>query len=203
VLKLFMTDNIFDKIKAFTNEYRVQLNNSFNELYKNITFLHILEQLEKCWTAENTVFLAGNGGSSSIVSHFATDWSKGLSILNNRPNRSLDLSSNLSLLTAAANDLSWEEAITFLFSKFAKKNDLLFLVSSSGESKNIVNLASFANQQGNTVIGLSGNGNSSLTKYCNYFLTCSTSDTQIIEDTHAIFGHLVLRILGDKHKFYN
>jgi phosphoheptose isomerase len=73
------------------------------------------------------------------------------------------------------------------------ETDLLVCVSSSGESKNILMAAMKANSMGMSTIGLSGCNESSLTKKVDISLTVSSSNIQVIEDIHSIFGHLVYR----------
>ena len=184
------------KYNLIIDKYSLDLNLSFKELYQNEIFLSIVRSLRLCWRNSNQVFVAGNGGSASIVSHFATDWNKGLFLSTSVQHKCFDLNSNSSLLTASANDLGWENALSNIFLMNYKYGDLLIIVSSSGESKNLIKLAQTAKQCGVKVIGLSGNGNSTLVKESDLYLTTNSNDTQVIEDSHSFFGHLVFKILS-------
>jgi D-sedoheptulose 7-phosphate isomerase len=106
------------------------------------------------------------------------------------------LTSNLSLLTASANDLGWENALSQIFLMNFSRGDVVLIISSSGESLNLINLAKTARDCDITTIGLSGNGDSTLVKNCDFYLTTESSDTQVIEDTHSVFGHLVYKVFS-------
>jgi len=97
----------------------------------------------------NKVMLVGNGGSASIASHIATDFLKNLKI----PAMAFNDSS---LLTCLSNDLGYEYVFSVPIGLSAKKGDVLFAISSSGRSKNILNAVSEAKKKGCFVIGLSG-----------------------------------------------
>jgi phosphoheptose isomerase len=67
-------------LDEFLNSYLKNVSGSFLELYSNNTFFKVIDTLGNCWKSHCTVHLAGNGGSAAMVSHFATDWTKGLFI---------------------------------------------------------------------------------------------------------------------------
>lgn len=98
---------------------------------------------------DNTVFFIGNGGSASIASHMATDF------LKNGDMRVLAFN-DPSLLTCISNDLGYEMVFAKPISRFAKKNDILFAISSSGESANILRAVEAARKRGCFIITLSG-----------------------------------------------
>ena len=97
----------------------------------------------------NKIIFIGNGGSASIASHIATDFLKNLKI----PALAFNDSS---LLTCLSNDLGYEYVFSVPIGILAKKGDILFAISSSGKSKNILNAATQGKKKGCIVIGLSG-----------------------------------------------
>jgi len=97
----------------------------------------------------NKVFLVGNGGSASIASHIATDLLKNIKI----PALAFN---DGSLITCLSNDLGYEQVFSVPIRLLAKKGDILFAISSSGKSKNILNAVSQARSNGCFVISLSG-----------------------------------------------
>jgi D-sedoheptulose 7-phosphate isomerase len=163
------------------------------DAYKTKAFRDILSVLTEVRDSGKTVYLGGNGGSAALVSHFATDWTKGLFDINGIPLKSQVLNSNLSLLTATANDLDYESSLSRPIEFFCEPGDVVLLVSSSGRSPNILRAAEIALERGLTLVGLSGFGNSELIKKSNFGLTFDTTDYQVIEDLHAIFGHVVFK----------
>lgn len=97
----------------------------------------------------NKVIFIGNGGSASIASHISTDFLKNADISSIAFNDS-------SLLTCISNDLGYERVFEKPIGILSKKGDILFSISSSGKSKNILNAAKKAKQRGCFVITLSG-----------------------------------------------
>ncbi len=183
-------------LDEFLNSYLKNVSSSFLELYSNNTFFKVIDTLGNCWKAHCTVHLAGNGGSAAMVSHFATDWTKGLFINTGRPHKTRDLNSSISLITASSNDLKWENSLSTILEMNIEEGDILLIVSSSGNSPNLLNLAKKAKEIGITTISLSGFGESNLTKVTDLSLTTSCADIQQIEDAHSIFGHLIYKIFS-------
>lgn len=99
--------------------------------------------------ATGTVYFIGNGGSAAICSHMATDWGK------NGGFRAMCFSDG-SLLTCLANDLGYERSFSEPINRFGKREDMLFAISSSGQSQNILWGAQAAIDIGMAVMTLSG-----------------------------------------------
>ena len=183
-------------LREFLDSYLGNISIVFFELYSHPNFLNIIEILRNCWESNGTVHLAGNGGSAAMASHFATDWTKGLFINTGRSHKTRDLNSSIPLITASANDLGWENGLSAILEMNFNKEDVLLIISSSGKSSNLLNLAKKAKEIGITTISLSGFGASNLTKVTDLSLTTSCTDIQQIEDAHSIFGHLIYKIFS-------
>lgn len=97
----------------------------------------------------NKLIIIGNGGSASIASHIATDFLKNCNIAACAFNDS-------SLITCISNDLGYEHVFARPIEKLAKKGDVVFAISSSGKSQNIINAALSAKKRGCKLITLSG-----------------------------------------------
>lgn len=100
-------------------------------------------------TGQNKVICVGNGGSCAIASHTVTD------LLKNAKVPAITIS-DASLLTCLSNDLGYENVFQTPIDFFAKKGDMIFAISSSGESKNILNAAAAAKEKGCFLVTLSG-----------------------------------------------
>jgi D-sedoheptulose 7-phosphate isomerase len=159
----------------------------------------ILTSLEICYEKNQSVFIFGNGGSATIAEHFATDWSKGIFQATGKSLKTFSLNSNLGVLTAISNDVSFEESLSFLLPQFIGPGDVVFLISSSGASPNIVKAAQVARSLGVQVLSLSGFGRSRLSELSDFCLSVDSRDYQLIEDLHAIVGHLVLKHFQEKY----
>tara|TARA_B100001093_G_C26747123_1_gene979378 strand:+ start:676 stop:1221 length:546 start_codon:yes stop_codon:yes gene_type:complete len=112
-------------------------------------FLKISGLLKKTKKNKKKVILVGNGGSAAMASHVSVDLIKMCKI------RAINFN-EADLLTCFANDYGYENWVKEAISSYADKGDLLICISSSGESKNIVNGAKFAKKFGCKVITLTG-----------------------------------------------
>ncbi len=135
----------------------------------------------------NKIYFFGNGASSAFANHMALDFSKNGNIL------SYSLSDS-SLLTALANDYSYEDAcVEFLKINKVNKNDLVITISSSGNSKNIINIINYCNN--NDIITLSFSGlkpdNHSI-KNSRFSIFVPAYTYGIVECCHQILLHLIL-----------
>tara|TARA_Y100000816_G_C26091450_1_gene576855 strand:- start:402 stop:938 length:537 start_codon:yes stop_codon:yes gene_type:complete len=164
--------------------------NFFSNYYKNLTSF-----IEKCDTKKivkasniiknikkkNKLFLIGNGGSSSIASHVATDLTKIANI------RSVTFNET-NLITCFSNDYGYENWASKAIEKFGIENDICILISSSGKSKNIINAAKMCKNKKIFLITFSGfNKNNQLRKLGNINFWVNSSHYNYIEMTHHIW----------------
>jgi D-sedoheptulose 7-phosphate isomerase len=117
--------------------------------YNYEDFLKIAQNLKKIKKNKKKVILVGNGGSAAMASHVSVDLTKMCKI------RSVNFN-EADLLTCFSNDYGYENWVQKALSSYADKGDLLICISSSGESKNIINGAKFAKKIGCKVVTLTG-----------------------------------------------
>ena len=115
----------------------------------NKDFLKIVKILEGIKRNKKKVILVGNGGSAAMASHVSVDLTKMCKI------RAVNFN-EADLLTCFSNDYGYENWVQKALSSYADKGDLLICISSSGESKNIINGAKFAKKIGCKVVTLTG-----------------------------------------------
>ena len=143
-----MLKTYFEEFARLTENIKVfDSNRSSNDLKPVVK--KIVAALVKCKRLNNTVFFVGNGGSASIASHMATDFVK------NNKMRCLAFNDG-SLLTCLSNDLGYEKVFATPLERFMREKDILFAISSSGKSKNILNSIDVARKKGCFIITLSG-----------------------------------------------
>ena len=147
-------------------------------------------------TEGRCVFVAGNGGSAAVANHMECDATKGTHVEGKPPLRSRSLSSNTSIMTALANDLGYE----FIFEKqveyYANPGDVLILVSSGGNSPNVVRACRYARAHGITSIALVGFGGGELKQLADCVVHVPVDNYGIVEDAHQAVFHLIFQILG-------
>jgi D-sedoheptulose 7-phosphate isomerase len=135
-------------MSEFFNNY-FNLIDEGNRSIEPSKLISISEMINKVNKAGGTIFIVGNGGSAAIASHAAVDLTKTANIPATTFNES-------SLLTCFANDYGYEYWVEKALEFYTKKNDMVILISSSGESKNIINGARKAKEMGLPLITFSG-----------------------------------------------
>ena len=158
-----------------------------------------VELLNSVGTSGRKIFLAGNGGSASIAEHAACDLTKGTFFENKFRISAVSLSSNLSLITAISNDFSYEEVYSFQLETMAKDGDALLLISSSGNSLNIVKAADKAKTLGVRTVGLTGFDGGILRERVDISFHVNSNHYGLVEDTHMSLIHMAIDIFQQKY----
>lgn len=147
------------------------------------------------------IFIAGNGGSAAIASHYACDLSKGANkdwLGNKSRFKVVNLVADLGYITAIANDNGYDEVFNQQLVNLASKGDLLVLISSSGNSPNIIRAAERGRGLGMAVIGITGFDGGKLKKICDYSAHIELGSYEVCEDVHNIFGHFLACCLKEE-----
>lgn len=151
----------------------------------------VLELLERAYEEDRTVFICGNGGSAATSSHWTCDFSKGTVAHGARRMRMFCLNDSLPLLTAYANDVSYEQVFAEPLRTFAKAGDLLILLTASGNSPNILRAAEAAREIGVMTIGLIGFGGGKLKSLVDHAVVVASREYGPVEDLHMILDHIL------------
>jgi D-sedoheptulose 7-phosphate isomerase len=141
------------------------------------------------------VYLAGNGGSASSVSHFANDLVKGLSVKGKKRFRALAMCDPTPIVTALANDYDYSCIFVEQLKNYAVAGDVLLLVSGSGNSSNIIKAAEYGKEIGLTVISFTGRDGGKVKAFSDICCIAATDVMEEIEDIHAIWGHSLITTL--------
>jgi D-sedoheptulose 7-phosphate isomerase len=143
-----------------------------------------------------TVFIAGNGGSTSTASHYAVDWMLGTGIAH-PPLPVIALADNLPGVTATGNDLDFDSIFSRPLSTLGKKGDLLVVVSASGNSPNLLSAVNQARLSGISIAAITGFDGGALRKIADVAIHAPTviGDYGVAEDIHLMVGHMVKEAL--------
>ena len=156
------------------------------EVNGNLLFEEINKKLKKIKKKSSNLYFFGNGASAAFANHMALDFSKNGKIL------SKSLSDSV-MLTAFANDFSYEEALVeFLKINRANKDDLVITISSSGNSPNILNALKYCKKMKIKTLSLSGLKKNKSIDNSNYSIYVPMRTYGIVECVHQIFLHLIL-----------
>lgn len=151
----------------------------------------ILEAYQK----NSMIFTCGNGGSAHTASHYITDWNKMVDVYCNRQFKGVCLNDNVGNITAYANDISYEEVFARMLRSYLSKNDLVIMISGSGNSENLLQAAKCAKDFGASTLGLIGYDGGKLRGCVDDYLIFPSFDMQLCEDFHLSFGHIVMKAL--------
>lgn len=154
----------------------------------------VIEVLLDAYYHHRTIFIMGNSGSASTASHFTCDLSKG-TILPGRPRfRVIALTDNIPLMTAWANDLTYQNIFAEQLISLAKPKDIVIATSGSGNSANVIKALKRAHELDTVTVGFDGGSVKDLVDYC---VHVKSFCIQQVEDAHMILQHLVCTTLRD------
>jgi D-sedoheptulose 7-phosphate isomerase len=168
---------------------------------KNLPFQqvdNVSEILFGAYDKQHTVFVFGNGGSAALASHFACDLGKGTVNGSAKRFKVMALTDNVPLMTAWANDSHYENVFSEQLANFAAPRDVVFAISGSGNSPNILKALQVANEAGLTTIGLTGFSGGRMLALCDACIVVPCDNMQVIEDLHLCVAHSLFTCIRDR-----
>lgn len=149
-----------------------------------------------------TVFFAGNGGSASTASHYANDLAIGTNN-NVKPIKAISLTDNNAVITAIANDFGYDQIFLKQLQIYGKSNDVLVVISASGNSPNLISLIDYANANDIITVALTAFDGGQIKRKAKNSIHVPTNLAEYgpAEDAHLIINHLVMSYL--KRHFKN
>lgn len=144
----------------------------------------------------NKILIMGNGGSAADSQHMATEIAVRYK-KNRRALPAISLSTDTSILTAAANDLSFDRIFARQIEAIANPNDLVIGISTSGKSKNIIEGFRTAKAKGCLTAGLLGNSGGDALPLVNYPVIVASDNTPRIQECHIFIIHLIAEIIEE------
>lgn len=150
----------------------------------------------------NTLLTCGNGGSASDSQHIAAEFI-GRFLINRRGLPAIALSSNPATLTAWTNDHEFETVFSRQVESLGKPGDMLWGISTSGKSENVIRALKTAKQLGIVTIGMAGNDGGMFKDIIDYPLFISEQQTPVVQEIHVITYHRIceqveLQLFKDK-----
>lgn len=179
-----------EKIKEyFEKEIEVIKKLDIDEIEKSV------KAIKDAYEREAYIYVFGNGGSAATASHFVCDFNKGICEKKEKKFKLVCLNDNMPVVTAVANDISYEDIFYFQLVNRLKPDDLVLAISGSGNSKNVLKAVDYAKEVGAKVVGVSGYSGGKLREKADYHLHAGVDDMQITEDIHMMFDHMMYRVL--------
>ncbi len=173
------------------NYFNLQIN-TINQIdIKKV--IKISQILERAIKNNKNIFVAGNGGSASVSNHFLCDFNKGIKLSSGKKLKPkvISLTNSIELITAISNDINYDKIFSFQLDNYYKAGDVVFAVSCSGTSKNIIDLLKFAKSKKLEIIFISGFNKSNKSPYTKNFINLNCKNYGITEDIFSTFMHMI------------
>ena len=140
------------------------------------------------------VFVAGNGGSAADAQHFAAELVNRF-LIERRSLPAIALTTDTSILTAIANDYSFEQVFSRQVEALGQKGDILISMSTSGASTNILRAIEQANTQAMTTIGMTGVDPGRMEALCDICLSVPDASTPRVQEVHHLALHILCEVV--------
>lgn len=149
------------------------------------------------FTNGNKVLFCGNGGSAADAQHLAAEFS-GRFYKDRRALPSEALHCNTSYVTAVANDYSYDVIYSRIIDGTGLSGDVLVGLSTSGNSKNILNAFETAREKNITTIGFTGENGGKMKTLSDFLFNVPSADTPRIQESHILIGHIICELVEKK-----
>lgn len=160
----------------------------------------VANALYEAYETGRKILIFGNGGSAALASHFACDLGKGTATPGSSRKRLnvLSLTDNMALLTAWANDTSYDQVFAEQLRNFVQPDDIAFAISGSGNSPSVLLALQAAREAGAFNIGLTGYEGGKMKRFCDLCIIVPSNNMQIIEDLHVSVTHALFTLVRHK-----
>ena len=160
---------------------------------------HASDLIQQSLSGNNTIFWCGNGGSASQANHLSAELIGGMYKDKKSPFKSVCLNVDTAFITAWSNDDSFDNIFSRQLEGLAQSDDLLIALSTSGNSKNIINAAKYCNENNIKIISLTGFDGGILKNLSDININIATNSTQRVQEMHILVGHILCDIV--EHSF--
>jgi len=160
---------------------------------------HICPKIEEALRNGNKIMLAGNGGSAADCQHIAAEF-VGRFKLERKSYPAIALTTDTSIITAIANDYSFDTIFSRQVQGLGKKGDILFGISTSGNSANIISAVEVAKKRSIFTVGLLGKDGGALKCLVDLPITVPVQNTARVQECHILIGHIICDIVENDLK---
>ena len=155
----------------------------------------VADDIQKCWNEGRRVFLCGNGGSAGNAIHLANDFIYGIAKKTGGGLKAISLSDNSAVITCLANDVGYDYIFSEQLAVQAEENDLLIVLSGSGNSSNIIHAVEQAKKMHVKSFAILGYNGGKCRGIVDVPIHFPVDDMQIAEDLQIIVGHMLMQWL--------
>ena len=180
---------IINRLKTIEQNFKNFNNEAYFSLIENAAKM-IINALRN----KKKIMFCGNGGSAADSQHLSAEL-LGRYLKNRKPYASIALTTDSSVLTAISNDFHFNEIFSKQISALANKNDILFAITTSGKSKNILLAIDKAKKLGAKVILLSSSKAKYLKKKVDLLIPVPADRVDRIQEMHISVGHIICELV--------
>ena len=190
------------KVKTLNNlnksiKDNIKLKSSFRKQIKTIS--KVIDKISEVLKNGNKILICGNGGSAADAQHLTAEFLIRLnSHVKRKPFPVINLVQDTSTLTACGNDVGFNEIFRRNLQAFAKPDDVLYSISTSGNSKNIINVLKEAKKMSIFSISLLGNNGGECKAYSNLSILLPTKNTARIQENQMFISHFIFNEVEKK-----
>lgn len=185
-MKEYIKNNIGESIEAK------------KKLLNDDRLLMVIEEVSRicieAYEKGNKIMVCGNGGSASDAQHMAGEL-VGRYKLERAGIPALALNANTAVMTALGNDYDYDSIFAKQVVALGKKKDILFVISTSGNSKNTVLACEAAKKMGITTVALTGSSGGKLKELCDYIINVPSDNTPRIQEMHILVIHSICGLI--------
>lgn len=187
-------DNKYSDIGAYADDYFEQITKAQASVDRS-RLRQAGRIIEDAYARGAMLYVCGNGGSAAIANSFVCDHAKLVQTDTNLIPRVISLSANIPMITAIANDISYDDVFLYQLKTMARPGDVLLTVSASGNSENVVRSAQWARDNGMEVISFTGFDGGRSAAVATVNLHVAGDNYGVVEDVHQSFMHLLAQYI--------
>lgn len=170
-------------------------------IFENNELMHLIQDVSQkaieIYKKGNKTLIAGNGGSAADAQHIAGEFVSKFYF--DRPGlASIALTTDTSIITAIGNDYGYEK----LFSRQVQANgvqgDMFIGISTSGNSKNIIEALNECKKKGIITVGLTGENGGKMDELCDFCIKVPSNETPRIQESHILIGHIICAVVEEE-----
>ena len=186
-----------NKIKSIIKRNLDIKNQILNDKNLISTIDHCIEVITNCFKNKNKLLFCGNGGSAADAQHFVAEFI-GRFEKERDSIPAIALTTDTSIITAIGNDYGYEKVFSRQCEALVNPNDVVFAISTSGSSVNVLNGVKIAKQKKAKVISLVGKNSDKLKPFSDSCISIPSTSTPRIQEVHRIILHSICKFLEDE-----
>ena len=159
----------------------------------------VCEVVKNAIKNKNKILLCGNGGSAADAQHISAEFT-GRYKIEREPINAIALTTDTSALTAIGNDYGYEFVFDRQLKALSNSGDVLIGISTSGNSKNIINAFKTAKELGCKTVALIGKDGGAMRDIADYSIIVPSNDTPRIQEMHILIGHIICESVDSMYK---